>query len=79
MPASRQELLNPEETTALCCINVASLLKPQMLQPQIRWAQPLRTVWKHSTVCVGVRSHACVVQVGLGLLLAPLCLSPSLA
>lgn len=34
MPASRQEPLNPIEMTALCCINVASLLSSRRFNPK---------------------------------------------
>lgn len=50
----------------LCCINVASLLFP--IRFHLKYTG--LSCWEHSTVCVGVWLHACVVQVGLGLLLS---------
>lgn len=58
-----------KEMTPLCCINVACLLTTDT-STKIHCAQPLRAVWKYSTVCVCVWFHAHVVQAGLSLLLS---------
>jgi len=78
MPVSHQELLNPKEMTALCCINVAYLLVANTWT-NIHWAQPRRAAWTHGTVCAWVWLHTRVTIVGSWSLALPLCLSLSLS
>lgn len=64
--------LNPTEMTALCCINVASLLGSRRFNQKYaelnRWEQRGDAV-QCVFMCVRVRLRAHIVQVGLGLLL----------